>query len=58
MQIRGKQGRPPRTNSKKQKNERTNPIPRNLNAAMLVQRNFAPIPGIADGKSLSIFHSL
>ena len=41
-------------NHEKQKNERTNPIPPNPNYAMLVQRNFASIPGAIDVKPPSI----
>ena len=46
--IHGRRPRPPHTNSAKQKNERTNPIPPNPNPAILVQRNSASIPGAVD----------
>jgi len=58
MQVRSGRPRPTHTNSEKQKNERTNPIPPNSNAAMLVQRNLAAIHGAIDVKYPSILHSL
>jgi len=54
MQVRSGRPRPTHTNSEKQKNERTNPIPPNSNAAMLVQRNSASILRAVDVKLPSI----
>ena len=48
--IHARRPRPSHTNFAKQKNERTNPIPGNANAAMIFQRNLVSIPRAIDVK--------